>query len=176
MKTKIITLLLVAFATITNAQNTLDAMVVSDENKEALIGATLLLKGTTNGVSTNIEGAALLNNIPNGKQTIVVSYIGYEDKEEIYDFPQDGGVAHEIKLIADNTEIDEIIVEATRGNRTVANLPTRTEVLTDEIDEAASMEPSKIAHLITHSTGIQVQTTAAGSNGAVVRIQGLNGR
>jgi outer membrane receptor for ferrienterochelin and colicins len=176
MKTKIITLLLVAFATITNAQNTLDAMVVSAENKEALIGATLLLKGTTNGVSTNIEGAALLNNIPNGKQTIVVSYIGYEDKEVIYDFPQDGGVAHEIKLSADNTEIDEIIVEATRGNRTVANLPTRTEVLTDEIDEAASMEPSKIGHLITHSTGIQVQTTAAGSNGAVVRIQGLNGR
>ncbi len=176
MKTKIITLLLVAFATITNAQNTLDAVVVSEENKEALIGATLLLKGTTNGVSTNIEGAALLNNIPNGKQTIVVSYIGYQEKEVIYNFPQDGGVAHEIKLSTDNTEIDEIIVEATRGNRTVANLPTRTEVLTDEIDEAASMEPSKIAHLITHSTGIQVQTTAAGSNGAVVRIQGLNGR
>ncbi|MFT5250956.1 MAG: outer membrane receptor for ferrienterochelin and colicins [bacterium] len=176
MKTKIITLLLVAFATITNAQNTLDVIVVSEENQETLIGATLLLKGTTNGVSTNIEGAALLNNIPNGKQTIVVSYIGYEDKEVIYDFPQDGGVAHEIKLSADNTEIDEIIVEATRGNRTVANLPTRTEVLTDEIDEAASMEPSKIGHLITHSTGIQVQTTAAGSNGAVVRIQGLNGR
>ena len=39
-------------------------------------------------VSTNIEGAALLNNIPNGKQTIVVSYIGYEDKEVIYDFPR----------------------------------------------------------------------------------------
>ncbi|MBC8266423.1 MAG: hypothetical protein H8E84_05600 [Flavobacteriales bacterium] len=39
MKTKIITLLLVAFATITNAQNTLDAVVVSEENKEALIGA-----------------------------------------------------------------------------------------------------------------------------------------
>ena len=38
------------------------------------------------------------------------------------------------------------------------------------------MEASKISHLITHSTGIQVQTTAAGSNGAVVRIQGLNGR
>ena len=147
---KTLTFLLVAFAIITNAQNTLDAMLVSDENKEALIGATLLLKGTTNGVSTNIEGTALLNNIPNGKQTIVVSYIGYEDKEVIYDFPEDGGVAHEIKLSADNTEIDEIIVEATRGNRTVANLPTRTEVLTDEIDEAASMEPSKIAHLITH--------------------------
>ena len=72
--------------------------------------------------------------------------------------------------------MDEVIIEATRANRSVANLPTRTEVLTDEIDEAASMEACKIAHLITHSTGIQVQTTSASSGGAVVRIQGLNGR
>ena len=72
--------------------------------------------------------------------------------------------------------IEEVLVEATRTNRSIANVPTRTEVLTDEIDEAASMEPSQIAHLITHSTGIQVQTTSATSNGAVVRIQGLNGR
>jgi len=176
MTKKILILLLVAFATITNAQNTLDAIVISDTKKDVLIGDTLLLKGTTNGASTNIQGAALLNNIPNGKQTIIVSYIGYESIEVIFDFPQDGLVAQEIKLSNENTEIDEIIVEATRGNRTVANIPTRTEVLTDEIDEAASMEASKIAHLITHSTGIQVQTTAAGSNGAVVRIQGLNGR
>ena len=72
--------------------------------------------------------------------------------------------------------IGEVMVEATRTNRSIANVPTRTEVLTDEIDEAASMEPSQITHLITHSTGIQVQTTSATSNGAVVRIQGLNGR
>jgi iron complex outermembrane receptor protein len=38
------------------------------------------------------------------------------------------------------------------------------------------MEPSRIAHLITHSTGIQLQTTSATSNGKVIRIQGLNGR
>ena len=72
---KTLTLLLVAFATITNAQNTLDVIIVSEENQETLIGATLLLKGTNNGISTNSQGAALLKKIPNGKQTIVVSYI-----------------------------------------------------------------------------------------------------
>lgn len=50
------------------------------------------------------------------------------------------------------------------------------EVLTEEIDEASTMDPSKIAHLITHSTGIQVQQTSATSNTANVRIQGLDGR
>ena len=173
---KILTFLLVTLTIITNAQNTFDVIVVSKENQETLIGATILLKGTINGISTNSKGAALLKNIPNGKQTIVFSFIGYQQKEISYDFPQLTGTVNQIQLSTSDTEMDEIIIEATRANRTVANLPTRTEVLTDEIDEAASMEPSKISHLITHTTGIQVQTTAAGSNGAVVRIQGLNGR
>lgn len=176
IKNKIITLILVAFASISNAQNTFTSKVLDSENNEVLIGATILLKGTTNGVSSNTQGVSILENIPNGKQKIIVSYIGYQESDVIYTFPEAGLVAHEIKLTPSDSEIDEIIIEATRGNRTVANLPTRTEVLTEEIDEAASMEASKISHLITHSTGIQVQTTAAGSNGAVVRIQGLNGR
>jgi len=176
MKNIIITLILVAFATITNAQNYFTAKVLDSESNEALIGATLILEGTTNGVSTDGNGLATLKNIPNGDQTIIITFIGYDDENLTFSFPIESKKVHTVLLSASDTEIDEIIVEATRGNRTVANLPTRTEVLTDEIDEAASMEPSKIAHLITHSTGIQVQTTAAGSNGAVVRIQGLNGR
>jgi len=176
MTKKIITLLLVAFASITNAQNYFRAIVLDFETNEALIGASLLLKGTNNGVSTDIDGLATLKNIPNGKQIISISFIGYEDEHLTLTFPIEGEKVHTILLTPSDSEIDEIIIEATRGNRTVANLPTRTEVLTEEIDEAASMEPSKISHLITHSTGIQVQTTAAGSNGAVVRIQGLNGR
>ena len=176
IKNKIITLILFAFATITNAQNDFKAKVLDSESNEALIGATLLLKGTNNGVNTDVNGLATLNNIPNGDQTIVITFIGYEDERLTLNFPIKNAKLHTVLLSASDSEIDEIIIEATRSNRTVANLPTRTEVLTDEIDEAASMEASKISHLITHSTGIQVQTTAAGSNGKVVRIQGLNGR
>ena len=40
---------------------------------------------------------------------------------------------HTILLKVSDKELDEIIIESTRANRTVANLPTRTEVLTEEI-------------------------------------------
>jgi len=173
---KLFTIICITLAVITNAQNTFTAKVLDSENAEALIGASLTLKGTTNGISTDVNGLATLTNIPNGEHIISISFIGYEEEYLRLKFPIESAKVHSILLNPSNTEIGEIIIEATRGNRTVANLPTRTEVLTDEIDEAASMEPSKISHLITHSTGIQVQTTAAGSNGAVVRIQGLNGR
>ena len=176
MKNKVIILLLVAIATITNAQNVFTAKVLDSNNNEVLIGASVILEGTTNGISTDINGLATLKNIPNGDQTILITFIGYDTKDLIVSFPIESKKEHVILLSITDTEIDEIIIEATRANKTVSNLPTRTEVLTEEIDEAASMEASKISHLITHSTGIQVQTTAASSNGAVVRIQGLNGR
>jgi len=176
MRNKVIIFLLVAIATITNAQNVFTAKILDSNNNEVLIGASVILEGTTNGVSTDINGLATLKNIPNGDQTILITFIGYDTKDLIFSFPIENKKEHVILLSMTDTEIDEIIIEATRANKTVANLPTRTEVLTEEIDEAASMEASKISHLITHSTGIQVQTTAASSNGAVVRIQGLNGR
>jgi len=173
---KIIILLFIVSTIITNAQNIFTAKVLNSKDSKALIGATLLLKETSNGTITDINGFANLKNIPNGVHTIKISFIGYEDEHLSFTFPIKEKKLHTILLTPSDTEMDEIIIEATRGNRTVANLPTRTEVLTEEIDEAASMEASKIAHLITHSTGIQVQTSAAVSNGAVVRIQGLNGR
>ena len=70
IKNKIITLILVAFATISNAQNTFTSKILDSENNEVLIGATILLKGTTNGVSSNTQGVSVLENIPNGKQRI----------------------------------------------------------------------------------------------------------
>lgn len=73
-------------------------------------------------------------------------------------------------------EMEEIVVEGTRTSKSIADIPTRVEVLTEEIDEAATMDPSKVAHLLTHSTGIQVQTTSAAGNTANVRIQGLDGK
>ena len=102
--------------------------------------------------------------------------MGYRTLElEVY-FPLSQPI--EVVFLAPNreNELGEVIVQGTRSNRSIAQTPTRVEVLTEEIDEAATMDPSKIAHLLTHSTGIQVQQTSATSNTANVRIQGLDGR
>ena len=94
MKNKIITLLLVAMATITNAQNTFTVKILDSENNEVLIGASLVLKGTINGVSTDVTGLAILKNIPNGEQIINISFIGYEDNNLIFNFPIESKKVH----------------------------------------------------------------------------------
>lgn len=171
-----LTFILFILATIAHGQNQFKGIVLDAQSGEPLIGAAVVVNGTSNGATTDSEGNITLVNIPNGEHTLIVSYIGYETFERSYLFPLSNASPKKFLLVASDAQLEPIIIEATRANKSVANLPTRTEVLTEEIDEAASMEPSRIAHLITHSTGIQVQTTSASSNGAVVRIQGLNGR
>jgi len=177
MKKYILLLLFVAFDfALAFSQNTLNAVLKDSITNETLVGVTAVLKGTTNGSSSNAKGEVAITNISNGEVAIVFSSIGYKKIEKTFVFPLSGNSPIIIFLSSEADELDEIIVEATRGNKTIDNIPTRVEVLTEEIDEASSMDPSKIAHLITHSTGIQVQQTSATSNTANVRIQGLDGR
>lgn len=158
------------------AQNKFSATLKDAETNESLIGVKVFVNGTQIGGSTDSEGKILLSNIPIGEQEITFSYIGYEQQKITYSFPVSENLVQTILLKPISDQLDEIILVSSRANRSIGRLPTRIEALTDEIDEAASMEPSRISHLITHTTGVQVQTTSAGSNGAVLRIQGLNGR
>lgn len=164
------------FFGIAQAQNTFKGIIKDSSTKKILTDVSAVLKNSRTVNSSNQSGELIITNIPNGKQTIVLSTIGYHTKEFAFIFPLADSSFIELLLSTDKIELEEVVVQGTRSNRSIANTPTRVEVLTEEIDEASTMDPSKVAHLLTHSTGIQVQQTSATSNTANVRIQGLDGR
>ncbi|MBK7232071.1 MAG: TonB-dependent receptor [Saprospiraceae bacterium] len=175
MKTYLMFWLTIGSIQFSFSQNTFTSVIKDSFTLEPLIGVSAKIKNTKIGSNSNEEGKMILSNIPDGLQTIIFNYVGFDTKEIEVEFP----VTNEIFIVFLSQKmenLDEIIVQGTRSNRSIANVPTRVEVLTEEIDEAATMDPSKIAHLLTHSTGIQVQQTSATSNTANVRIQGLDGR
>jgi TonB-linked SusC/RagA family outer membrane protein len=75
---------------------------VTDEQGEALIGATILVKGTSNGTSTDIDGNFTLKNVTGN--TLVVSYVGYQTKEV--------AVAPNLKIVLaeESSVLDELVV------------------------------------------------------------------
>ena len=80
MKKLSLVLMMVLFGLgITMAQRSITG-TVTDESGEALIGASVLVKGTTTGTVTDIDGTYSLD-IPQGEQTLVFSYTGYATKE-----------------------------------------------------------------------------------------------
>ncbi len=157
-----------------SAQDSFNAIIRDSLTKEPIPGALATLEGSTIGTAADNNGRITLNPIPKGNQIFLFSALGYHNKKLSFSFPLPDTTPITIDLAPEELEL--IIVEGTRSNRSIANTPTRVEALTDEIEEAATMDPSKISHLLTHSTGIQVQQTSATSNTANVRIQGLDGR
>lgn len=76
---------------------------VLDSNGEPLIGATVMLKGSTDGVATDFDGKFTLK-APVGS-TIVISYIGYKTQEVKYD-----GQPITVTLAEDTEMLDEVVV------------------------------------------------------------------
>ena len=70
-----------------HAQNTFKIIVTDSLTHELLIGATAILKGTDKGGSAGRNGEIEIDNIPDGKQTFVFSYIGYKSRELTFIFP-----------------------------------------------------------------------------------------
>ena len=81
---KRITLLIVALFTIglsAVAQTTVSGIVVSADTEEPIIGATVMVKGTSIGVATDLDGKFTIANVPNTAKTIVVSYVRMKKEE-----------------------------------------------------------------------------------------------
>lgn len=78
---------------------------VSDSQNEPLIGASIVVKGTTNGAITDVDGKFMLK-VPNGNVTLVFSFIGY-DKQEI---ALKGRKSLNVILRDNAKTIDEVIV------------------------------------------------------------------
>ena len=78
---------------------------VIDEAGIPVIGANILVKGTTNGTITDMDGKFTLINVPENA-ILVVSYIGYLDRE----IPVAGKSTLEIRLKEDTQKLDEVVV------------------------------------------------------------------
>lgn len=52
---------------------------VLDESGQPLVGATIILRGTTKGTSTDITGSYMLE-VPKGENTFTIGYAGYENE------------------------------------------------------------------------------------------------
>lgn len=99
----------------------------------ALPGANIVVKGGTNGTTTNFDGLFSLPNVTPGKLTLVVSYIGYKTQEiDITTKPGEVFKTGVITLSSGN-ELDQIVIQ---GN----NLPNQQKALNIKKNSIAIME------------------------------------
>ena len=174
---KILFLLFILFSsTHTFAQNTFKAFLKNEKTGEILSGFSVHIKGKTTGSISDSTGFVQLTNIVDGRQTIVVTGIGYTEKEIKITFPQNETVNILMDLSAE--DLEEIkVVSSTRSSRNIKDIPTRIEgIPAADLDEKSVMQPGNIKMLVSEIAGVQTQQTSQVSGGSSIRIQGLEGK
>lgn len=103
--------------------------VIKDASGEFIIGASVIVKGTTNGTMTGIDGDFTLNNVPTGS-TIIISYIGYEAQEVKWT-----GTPLNIILKENLQILDEVVVVA-YGTQKKVNVTGAVSMVGSEVIES----------------------------------------
>lgn len=109
MKRKLMLLLACLFVGIglATAQNqTITGLVISEEDGQPVVGASVLVKGTSLGTITNIDGKFTLTNVPKTSKMLQVTYIGMKAQEV--------AIKSSMKIVlkSDTEILDEVVVTA----------------------------------------------------------------
>lgn len=146
------------------AQTEVNGTVVSSEDGQPVIGASIQAAGTNIGVVTDLDGKFSLT-MPKGKTVLRVSYVGMETVEVV------GKRNMRIVLNADQTDLDEVMVVA-YGTAKKSSFTGSADNINGEKLELRPI--SNVAKGIEgQATGVQV-TSASGQPGSApsIRIRG----
>ncbi len=155
----------VAAAGVVQAQQSVQGAVVDDLG-EPLMGATVTVKGTSNGTVTDLDGNFSLN-APAGS-TLVISYVGFTNKE--VKVSGDGKLGT-ITLLPDDKTLEQVVVVG-YGTQKKADLTGSVAIV--NADQMKKTSNSNISTLLEGKVA-GVSVTSDGQPGAdpAVRIRGL---
>ena len=131
-----------------------------------LPGASVVVKGTTNGTSTDFDGKFSLDIVSNGT-TLVISYVGYQQKEvTITNSPLT------IILQVDTSTLDEVVVV---GYGTLKRSDIAGSVASVKVEDAVAIPTTNVAEMLRgRAAGVQVNLSDArpgGSSNILIRGQ-----
>ncbi len=146
------------------AQSVITGTVLESNGLPAL-GATIAVKGTSNGTSTDFDGKYTLNNVPNDA-VIVFSFVGFVTQE----IPYTGQSTINITLEEDASELDTIVLIGYGSTKKENVTAAQSTVDEKEFNKGAITSPGQL--LAGKVAGVQV-TAASGrpGDGPVIRVR-----
>ncbi|KQC32000.1 membrane protein [Nonlabens sp. YIK11] len=146
-KLKIATLLLLLplFA----LAQTVKGTVTDGSTNLPVLGASVVVKGTSNGTSTDFDGNYTLNNVPENA-TIVISYLGYATQE----IPYTGQETLNVALAEDASQLDAIVLIGYGSIKQENVTAAQTTISDDEFNNGAIVSPGQ--QLAGKAAGVQV--------------------
>lgn len=149
-------------------RETVSGVIIDANTQETIVGASIMLKGSSQGTVTDIDGKFSLS-VSKLPVTLVVSYVGYQ-KKEVKVSSLDGALS--ISLTEDTQMMDEVIVTGYGTFKKSAYAGSAANVKADKIADVPSVSFQDM--LQGNATGVQF-TSASGQPGASssINIRGM---
>jgi len=138
---------------------------IVDQNGAPIIGATVIVKGTTTGVSSDMDGNYTIQTTANS--TLVFSYIGYETVEE----QVNGRTLINVSMLEAFAELEEIVIIGYGQVKKKDATGSVATVSSSDFNKGAIATPMEL--LMGRTAGVQITTNSgAPGDGATIRIRG----
>ncbi len=163
--------------TLQAAKGTITGVVRDSKTKEPLPGANVYIEGTAIGAASNVEGKFYISNVPPGKHTLIVNYIGYKQKKvtvELYELEKTVHLTFDLEYVAlELGKTIEVTAQA-EGQMEAINkqLSARAIVNVVSSDKIKEMPDANAAESVGRLPGVSVMRE--GGEGKKLVIRGLS--
>ena len=169
MKRKLMLLLaclFVGIGLVTAQTQKVTGVVISEEDGQPVIGASVLVKGTQIGAITGVDGDFTLPNVPSSAKTLVISYICMQTQEV--------DIKPNIKVFmrSDSEMLDEVMVVAYGTAKKSAFTGSASVIKSETLEKR---QVSNLSNALSGTvSGVQTQSTnGQPGTSATVRIRGI---
>ena len=143
---------------------TISGKVTDAKTNEILVGASVSIKGTTNGANTDSNGEFALITGQKLPFTLIISFVGYIKQELVIN---NGKV--EIKLVEDSGQLEDVVVSSRRRQEAVQDIPIPISVIRGATaEDAGAFNVNRLKELIP-----TVQLYASNARNTTLNIRGL---
>jgi len=159
-------LILLGISTVAWAQQSVSGTVVNSADNTPLIGASVLIKGTTQGALTDDQGRFSIQ-MEELQGDLVVSYIGFNTLE----VPIQGRSSLEIQMEEQSSELDEVIITGYTAQSRREVTGAVSSINAEELNEIPA--PNLAQQLQGRVAGVTIGQDYRPGGGAMVRIRGF---
>ncbi|WP_439150978.1 TonB-dependent receptor [Winogradskyella sp.] len=168
----IITLCLFLLSLFSFAQDGNIKGVISDEQGLLVPYATITISETNKGTVSDIEGEFLLLNVPVGKQTLIIRYLGYADQTVEVEVLEDETVEVKVLLKSQAEQLDGVLLTGFSGGQAKAlNTQKNKQNITNIVsaDQVGKFPDANIGDAVKRIPGITMQVDQGEARNVIVR-------
>src|SRR5829696_5981454 len=122
---------------------------VTDDSGQPMPGATVTIRESGASTVTDNNGIFSFSNVRLGRATVVVSFVGFADKEQTVTVSETGSTDVSVKLDVKARVGDEVVVTASKRPEKITRAPATISVITSrDLDQSASFLPGELASKI----------------------------